>query len=77
MRSAPVMILLALLVLGTVLSPLPANEIDYPGSNALPPALLANWFMDTIIGNRTRMVQVTFVAFGIGILILVTSTRKH
>jgi len=33
--------------------------------------------MDGVLGNRTRMVQFAFAGFGIGILILVTATRKH
>lgn len=32
---------------------------------------------DGILGNRSRMVQVTFIAFAIGVAILVTATRKH
>ncbi len=30
-----------------------------------------------ILGNRSRMIQMAFIAFAIGIAILVTSTRKY
>lgn len=47
-----------------------------PGARSHAPALFAG-FKEYILGNRSRMVQVAFVAFGIGIAILVTATRKH
>jgi hypothetical protein len=34
-------------------------------------------FTDYVIGNRSRMIQVTTIAFGLGLVILMTSTRKH
>ena len=45
-------------------------------SRAAAPTLVAG-ITDYFIGNRSRMVQTTFIAFGLGILILVTATRKH
>ncbi|HWY88480.1 MAG TPA: hypothetical protein VNX28_17340 [Gemmataceae bacterium] len=41
------------------------------------PAALFGAFTGSVLGNRQRMVQYAFVAFGIGVLILVTATRKH
>jgi hypothetical protein len=34
-------------------------------------------FMDYVIGNRARMIQVTTIGFALGLVILMTSTRKH
>ena len=34
-------------------------------------------FMENVVGNRQRMIQFAFVGFAIGVLILVTATRKH
>ena len=41
------------------------------------PAVLPASFMQNVVGNRQRMVQFAFIGFGIGVLILVTATRKH
>ncbi len=34
-------------------------------------------FTDGIIGNRSQMIQAAFIAFAIGVFILMTATRKH
>lgn len=36
----------------------------------------ANKLIDYIRGNRSRLVQVTTIGFGLGLLILMTATRK-
>ncbi len=41
------------------------------------PTVLCGGITDNIIGNRPRMIQVTFIGFAIGVFILMTSTRKH
>lgn len=40
-------------------------------------SLQANRLVDYIRGNRSRMVQVATIGLGIGLLILMTATRKH
>jgi len=48
-----------------------------PPSRAAAPATLFGALHAQIIGNRSRMIQMAFIGFAIGIAILVTSTRKH
>jgi hypothetical protein len=45
-----------------------------PQSKAIP---LFAGLTDGIVGNRSRMIQAAFVAFAIGVFILMTATRKH
>ena len=42
-----------------------------------PVCLRAESLLDYIRGNRSRMIQVTTIAFGIGLVILMTATRKR
>lgn len=53
-----------------------AGESRAAATSFMPAALPAS-FMQNVVGNRQRMVQFAFVGFGIGVLILVTATRKH
>ena len=73
---------LAIIVcLGALPAPLHAADPAAPPGpvlgTAAAPAALFGAFTDSVLGNRQRMVQFAFVAFGIGVLILVTATRKH
>ena len=54
----------------------PAARAATVAVSALP-AVVIGGFTDYVVGNRQRMTQFAFVGFGIGILILVTATRKH
>ena len=75
--SLAVRLVLALVVALLCLGPVPsANAAEATFVASSPPALFAG-ITDYVIGNRSRMVQAAFVAFGVGILILVTATRKH
>jgi len=51
-----------------------------PAATVTPAApsarIQANKLFDYIRGNRSRMVQITTIAFGIGLVILMTATRK-
>ncbi|MCI0380965.1 MAG: hypothetical protein L0215_25555 [Gemmataceae bacterium] len=40
-------------------------------------AVLVGGFWDYVKGNRSRMIQVAFIGFAVGVVILITSTRKH
>jgi hypothetical protein len=33
--------------------------------------------MDSVVGNRSRMIQFAFIGFAIGVAILVTATRRY
>lgn len=68
------LVLLATLVLTAFIAPCQA-EPPVTSTRACTPLFAG--LTDYIIGNRSRMVQTTFIAFGLGILILVTATRKH
>jgi hypothetical protein len=49
-------------------------------SAAIPQSISITLFAgltDGIVGNRSRMIQAAFVAFAIGVFILMTATRKH
>ena len=48
-----------------------------PGRLSAAPATLFGALPGQILGNRSRMIQMAFIGFAIGIAILVTSTRKH
>jgi hypothetical protein len=76
-----VLLLASWLTLGASPWPAPAMPVDaHPGmvkSGAAMPAALVGGFTDNVLGNRTRMIQFAFVAFAVGVLILVTATRKH
>jgi hypothetical protein len=72
-----VVILAGLLALGLSASPLLAAEPTACTAGATVPAALVGGMMDGVVGNRQRMTQFAFVGFGIGVLILVTATRKH
>jgi hypothetical protein len=41
------------------------------------PATVFGGIADSIVNNRQNMIRFAFVGFGIGVLILVTATRKH
>lgn len=41
------------------------------------PILRHAGLMDYVLGSRARLIQVATIAFGIGLVILLTSTRKH
>jgi hypothetical protein len=68
--------LLGLLLIGPPPSAA-AGESVPPAAVAARPAALMGSFMQNVVGNRQRMIQFAFVGFGIGVLILVTATRKH
>ena len=72
-----VLILAGLLFLGPLASPILAAEPSTCPASATMPAVLVGGMMDGIVGNRQSMIRFAFVGFGIGILILVTATRKH
>jgi hypothetical protein len=44
---------------------------------AAAPAALFGGIMDSVVGDRTRMVRFAFIGFAIGVAILMTATRKH
>jgi hypothetical protein len=70
------LLLLALLLIGTATRVTAAESAPPPAVTARPVALMGS-FMQNVVGNRQRMIQFAFVGFGIGVLILVTATRKH
>jgi hypothetical protein len=72
-----VVILTGLLFLGPLAAPAVAAEPSPPHSATALPGALFGGMMDNVLGNRQRMIQFAFVGFGIGVLILVTATRKH
>lgn len=77
--SAPRWLRLVLLVclgLGISAGPTvaaPSRSADSPRQSTV----LTAAFTDGILGNRTRMVQVTFIGFAIAVVILVTGVRKY
>ncbi|MCI0641402.1 MAG: hypothetical protein L0Y72_08725 [Gemmataceae bacterium] len=40
-------------------------------------SVLIGGFWDYVKGNRSRMIQIAFIGFAVGVVILITSTRKH
>jgi hypothetical protein len=70
-----------LVVLGALTAPVnAADSAPLPDTilgSATAPAALFGGFTDNVLGNRQQMVRYAFAAFGIGVLILVTATRKH
>jgi hypothetical protein len=76
------LLLVGLLALGALTSPVLAAESSPSGpaasmaASAAPTVIFAGLF-DYVTGSRTRMVQFTFIGFAIGVVILMTSTRKH
>jgi hypothetical protein len=47
-----------------------------PVATSAAPVVVAGIF-DGIVGNRSKMIQFTFVGFAIAVAILMTATRKH
>lgn len=78
--SFPLSFVLLLLLGFAALGPTaPRAEAGQPVCAARTPpvgALPADLF-DYIRGNRSRMIQVATIGFGIGLVILLTSVRKH
>lgn len=76
MKAAPlfVLVLLTALLLGAADAPAasPAAGFALPAAGAVPGSLT-----DYVMGNRSRMIQITTIAFALGLVILMTSTRKH
>ena len=79
-------LLLALFVSLTEPSPLLAAEAHHAvgstlDSRAAPrgtaPSPIFAGIMDSIVGNRQRMIRFAFIGFAIGVAILMTATRKH
>jgi hypothetical protein len=62
-----------------------AAETSLPGTAlgggtiaaAITPAALFGGIMDSVVGDRSRMVRFAFIGFAIGVAILMTATRKH
>lgn len=82
MTSPPVrwfVLLLCACLLGLGLAACPASAAESsPGTIvASDSAAIFGGLTDNVFGNRSRMVQFTFIAFGLGVLILVTATRKQ
>ena len=82
MKTTPIFLRLAQLLLFALCLLGPAAEKSHaavaphvcrPQSSGLH----ANKLFDYIRGNRSRMVQVATIALAIGLVILMTSTRKH
>jgi len=67
-------VLMGVLFLGAA-SPAQAQAGALPAASGSP-SLFAG-LGDYVIGNRTRMIQVTCIGFGLAVLILVTASRKH
>jgi len=44
---------------------------------AAAPAPVFASFFDYVTGNRSRVIQFAFIGFAVGVVILMTSTRKH
>ena len=42
-----------------------------------PPTFAQSQVMNYVLGDRSRMLQVTTIGFGIGLVILLTATRKR
>ena len=74
-------VLACLVSLGAWSTPGHAGQIvGPPGATCegrAAPTVLMGGFMDSVVGNRQRMIQFAFIGFAIGIAILVTATRKH
>ena len=71
------MLLFALCLLGPATEKAHASAVATQVSQQPSGRLHANKLFDYIRGNRSRMVQVATIALGIGLVILMTSTRKH
>ena len=74
-----VLLLAGLLGLGELASPVVAAESSAasPAAALTAPAAVFGGLGDYIIGNRSRMIQCAFIGFVIGVVILMTATRKH
>ena len=83
MRVSPMQRFFTLLLAGLILlglaSSAPAAAVSNPraGAPLQQPKVLVAGFFDNVVGNRSRMVQFTFIGFAIGVVILMTATRKH
>lgn len=73
-----ILLVFCLLGLSTAASPALAQTPTPAVAMSTRPAaaLVAGW-MDGITGNRSKMIQLAFIGFGIGVAILMTATRKH
>jgi len=69
-------VVLAIALLLAVCTPQAQAASPVPSPTASSTTLFAG-LGDYVMGNRSRIIQVAFGAFALGILILVTATRKH
>jgi hypothetical protein len=80
-RSRWLVILLAcLVILVTLPAPAQSARASVPVVDcraAGTPVAVFGGLLDSVGGDRTRMVRYAFIGFAIGVAILVTATRKH
>lgn len=73
-KSFPTLLLLVALAVLLSAGPALAGTSPPEASSAGP---LFGGLTDYVMGNRSRMIQIATIAFGIGLVILMTATRKH
>jgi hypothetical protein len=75
-----ILFLLSLVLLGSMAAPAVAADAAVAGQeqiSAPAPAPLFAGFFDSVLGNRSRMIQLACIGFAIGVFILMTATRKY